>query len=52
MLSKKTKCLNFKRLGLEIDNKLELMGQNFEKPHTNAQNRISDLKAHNLPIKI
>ena len=41
---------DFKLLGLGIDNKLELMGQNFEKAHTKAQNIISDWKAHKLPI--
>ena len=41
---------NFKYLGLEIDNKLELMGQNFEKAHTKACKIISDRKACKLPI--
>ena len=41
---------NFKLLGLEIDNKLELMGQNFEKTHTKTQHIISDWKSHKLLI--
>ena len=36
---------SFKLLGLEIDKKLELMGQNFDKAHVKAQNIISDWKA-------
>ena len=41
---------SFKLLGLDIDNKLELMGQNFIKAHVKAQNIISDWKACKLPI--
>ena len=42
---------NFKLLGIDIDNKLECLGQNFEKAHTKAQNVISNWKARKLPIK-
>ena len=41
---------SFKLLGLEIDNKLELMGQNFDKGHVKAQNIISVWKSRKLPI--
>ena len=41
---------SFKLLGLEIDNKLELMGQNFDKEHIKAQNIIFDWKECKLPI--
>ena len=40
----------FKLLGLEIDNKLELMGQHFDKAHVKAQNIISDWKSRNLSM--
>ena len=41
---------SFKLLGLEIDNKLELMGQNFDKTHVKAQYIISAWKSRNLPM--
>ena len=41
---------NFKLLGIEIDNKLELLGQNFDEAHTKAQNVIYNWKACKLPI--
>ena len=40
----------FKLLGLEIDNKLELMGQNFDKAHVKYQNINSDWKSRKFPI--
>ena len=36
---------NFKFLGIEIDNKLELLGQNYDMAHTKAQNILSNWKA-------
>ena len=41
---------NFKLLGLEIDNKLEKLGSNYDKAHVKAQNIISNWKARKLPI--
>ena len=41
---------NFKLLGLEIDNKLEKLGVNYDKAHVKAQNIISNWKARKLPI--
>ena len=37
-------------MGIDIDNKLECLGQNFKKAHTKAQNIISNWKARKLPI--
>ena len=41
---------NFKLLGIEIDNKLELIGQNYDITHTKTQNIILNWKARKLPI--
>ena len=41
---------NYKLLGIEIDKKLELLGQNYDMAHTKAQNIIYNWKARKLPI--
>ena len=41
---------DFKLLGLDIDNKLEKLGSNYDKAHVKAQNIISNWKARKLPI--
>ena len=37
-------------MGIQINDKLESLGQNFDKAHTKAQNIISNWKARTLPI--
>ena len=41
---------NFKLLGLDIHNKLEKWGLNYDKAHVKAQNIISNRNARKLPI--